>query len=197
MHFGELPRPELVIRVVPGPVVPDAKRNGGQIGGLLAQTVRPGMGRLDRTRRAAHGTGKGPDPLQVSWVAEWFHLQLLRNECRPITRPTPGTSAPPSIAALIERLSTLTSGLLTCPRTAERCSIFSPSNNCSHVTAGSFRMSTLYSAGMAVSSATSTDGGQARRLKVVVFPSSLRYFPLPSVPRVSMVRSEEHTSELQ
>src|ERR1039458_283983 len=44
MHFGELPRPELVIRVVPGPVVPDAKRNGGQIGGLLAQTVRPGMG---------------------------------------------------------------------------------------------------------------------------------------------------------
>src|ERR1019366_9559544 len=136
--------------------------------------MRPGMGRLDRTRRAAHGTGEGPDPLQVSGVADGFHLQLLRNECRPMARPAPGTSAPPSIAALIERLSTLTSGLFTCPRIAARCSISSPSSNCSHVTAGSFSMSSLYSAGMADSS---TDGGQARRLKVVVFPSSLRYFP--------------------
>src|ERR1035437_1517611 len=127
------------------------------------------MGRLDSTRRLAHGTGKGPDPPQVSGMADWFHLQLLRNECRPITRPTPRTSAPPSIAALIERLSTVTSGLFTCPRTAARCSISSPSSNCSHVTAGSFRMSSLYSAGMAVSSVTSTDGGQARRLKVMVF----------------------------
>jgi hypothetical protein len=29
VHFGELPRPELVIRVIPGPVVPGAQRNGG------------------------------------------------------------------------------------------------------------------------------------------------------------------------
>jgi len=29
MHFGELPRPELVIRVVPGPVAPCAQGNGG------------------------------------------------------------------------------------------------------------------------------------------------------------------------
>src|ERR1035437_1127020 len=141
MHLSELPRPQLVIRVVPGPVVPGAQGNGGQIGGLLAQTVRPGMGRLDRTRRVAHGAGKGPDPLQVSGIAGWFHLQLLRNECRPITRPAPGTSAPPSIAALIERLSTPTSGLFTCPRAAARCSISSPSSNCSHITAGSFSRS--------------------------------------------------------
>src|SRR5450759_1713528 len=187
MHLGELPRPQLVIRVIPGPVVPGAQGNGGQVRRLLAQAVRPGMGRLDRTRRVAHRTGKRPDPFEVSGMAHWFHLQLLRNECRPMARPAPGASTPPSTAALIERLSTLTSGLFTCPRTAARCSISSPSSNCSHVIAGNFRMSTLYSAGMADSSATSTDGGQARRLKVVVFPSSLRYFPLPSVPRCSIV----------
>src|ERR1017187_6387833 len=145
------------------------------------------MGSLDGTSRAAHGTGKGPDPPQVSGIAAWFHPQLLLKECRPVARLAPETSAPVSIAALIERLSTVTSGFLTCPRTAARCSISSPSSNCSHVTAGSFNRSSLYSDGMAASSVTSTDGGQARRLKVVVFPSSLRYFPLPSVPRFSMV----------
>src|SRR5260370_7546024 len=145
------------------------------------------MGRLDRTRRAAHRTRKGPDPLQVSGMADWLHPQLLLNECRPIAKPAPGTSTPPSIAALIEHLSTVTSGLFTCPRTAERCSISSASSNCSHVTAGSFSRSILYSDGMAVSSVPSTDGGQARSLKVVLFPSTLRYRPLPSVPRFSMV----------
>src|ERR1035441_10390008 len=53
MHFGELPRPELVVRVFPGPVVPYAQGNGRQIGGLLAQAVWPRMGRLDGTRRVA------------------------------------------------------------------------------------------------------------------------------------------------
>jgi hypothetical protein len=68
------------------------------------------------------------------------------------------TSEPPKIAALIERLSTVTSGLFTCLRTPARSSISSPSRNYSHVTAGSFSRNTLYSEGMAVSSATSADG---------------------------------------
>src|ERR1017187_521766 len=187
MHLGELPRSQLVIRVVPAPVVSCAQGNGRQIGGLLAQPVRPGVGRLDATRPMAHRAGEGPDPLEVSGTSGWFHPQLLRNECRPTARPAPGTSAPPSIAALIERLSTLTSGRLTCSRTAERCSISSPSSNRCHVTAGSFSRRIRYSAGMADSSVTSTEGGQARRLKVVVFPSSLGYFPLLSGPRPSMV----------
>src|ERR1035438_3810571 len=180
MHLGELPRPQLVIRVVPAPVVAGAQRNSGQIRRLLAQAVRPGVGRLDTSRPVAHRTGEGPDPLEVLGTSHWFHLQILLNECRPMARPAPGTSAPPSIAALIDRLSTLTSGRLTCSRTAERCSISSPSSNRSHVTAGSFSSRIRYSAGMADSSVTSTDGGQARRLKVVVFPSSLGYFPLRS-----------------
>src|ERR1017187_746744 len=187
MHLGELPRPQLVIRVVPAPVVAGAQRNSGQIRRLLAQAVRPGVGRLDTTRPVAHRTGEGPDPLEVSGTSDWLHLQLLRNECRPTARLAPGTSPPPSIATLIERLSTLTSGLLTCSRTAERSSNSSPSSNRSHVTAGSFSRRIRYSAGMADSSVTSTEGGQARRLKVVVFPSSLGYFPLLSVPRPSMV----------
>src|ERR1035437_9586368 len=74
MQLGELPRPELVIRVVPGTVVPLAQGNGGQIGGLLAQAVRPGMGRLDSTCRVAHGARKCPDPLQVSGMADSFDL---------------------------------------------------------------------------------------------------------------------------
>src|ERR1035441_9195804 len=116
MHLGKLPRPQLVIRVIPGPVVPCAQRNRGQIGGLLAQAVRPGVGRLDTSRPVAHRTGEGPDPLEVSGTSHWFHLQLLLNECRPTARPAPRTSTPPSIAALIDRLSTLTSGRLTCSR---------------------------------------------------------------------------------
>src|ERR1039457_6001347 len=162
MHLGELPRPQLVIRVVPAPVVAGAQRNSGQIRRLLAQPVLPGVGRLDTSRPVAYRTGEGPDPLEVSRTSDWLHVQLLLNECRPMARPAPGTSAPPSIAALIDRLSTLTSGLLTCSRTAERCSISSPSSNRSHVTAGSFSRSIRYSAGMADSSVTSTDGGHHR-----------------------------------
>src|ERR1017187_4168880 len=166
MDLGELPRSQLVIRVVPGPVMPGAQRNGGQIRRLLAQSVRSRVGSLDSTSRAAHGAGKGPDPFQVSGASNRLPHHLLLNACRPVTRPAPGTSAPPSIAVLIERLSTETSGLFTCPMTMARCSMSRPSSNCSHITAGSFSVSVLYSAGTAASSLTSTDAGQARRLKL-------------------------------
>src|ERR1022692_3969199 len=101
MDLGELPRSQLVIRGVPGPVMPCAQGNSGQIGRLLAQSMRSGMGSLDSTSRAAHRAGKGPDPPKVSGMANWLHPHLRLNEWRPVTRPAPGTSAPPSIAALI------------------------------------------------------------------------------------------------
>jgi hypothetical protein len=47
MDLGKLPRPQFVIRVIPGPVVSGTQWNRGPVGRLLAQTVRPGMGGLD------------------------------------------------------------------------------------------------------------------------------------------------------
>src|SRR5690242_11371721 len=145
------------------------------------------MGGLNPASGPTYGTRKGSDPLKVSRIANWLHFQLLLNEWRPIAKQIPGISAPPSIAALIDRLSTLTSGLFTWLSIEARRSMSSQSSNRSHVAAGNFSVSILYSEGITDSSTTSTDGGQARTLRVVVFPSSLRYLPLLSVPRCSMV----------
>ena len=136
VHLGEPPRPQPVIRVVTGSVVPSAQWARRQVRGLLTDPVRSRVCGLNLACRSAHGTGKGTDPSQVSEIADWFHPQLLRNECRPVTRAAPGTFAPLSIATLSMRLSTLTSGLFTCLKTAVRCSMSSPSSSRSHVTAG-------------------------------------------------------------
>jgi hypothetical protein len=50
---------------------------------------------------SAHGAEKCPDLLEVFRIASWFHPPVLLNECRPVARRVPDTSAPPSIAALI------------------------------------------------------------------------------------------------
>src|ERR1051326_3649791 len=73
MHLGEPPRSELVIRVIPRAMVPNAQWDGRQVRRLLAQAAGPGMGCLDRTGGAADAARKPPDPLQVCRIAYWAH----------------------------------------------------------------------------------------------------------------------------